>query len=64
MTGSGCSRTKKGKRRKHTPIVSQKQRALFYSVAEGKSTKATGLSVTEAKRHLAEARHKHLPTKA
>ena len=40
--------------RKHTPIVSQSQAKLFGAVAGGKKTKASGLSVAEAKRHLEE----------
>ncbi len=56
MTGPGCHR-------KHTPIVSEKQRALFGAVASGKSTKASGLSRVEAKRHLKEAEGKDLPAK-
>lgn len=58
MPGKGCG---KGGRRKHTPIVSQAQRRLFGAVAGGQATKATGLSKTEAKRHLKEAKGKKLP---
>lgn len=58
MPGKGCG---KGGHRKHTPIVSQKQRGLFGAVAGGQATKATGLSVAEAKRHLKEAKGKKLP---
>lgn len=62
MTYKGCgSKTKSGKHRKHTPIVSQAQRGLFGAVAAGKKTKATGLSKTEAKRHLKESKGKKLP---
>lgn len=57
MTGKAC------KGRKHTPIVSQKQRGLFGAVAGGKKTKATGLSMAEAKRHLKEVKGKTLPKK-
>jgi len=49
------------KHRKHTPIVSKKQRGLFGAVAGGKKTKATGLSVAQAKKHLKEASGKKLP---
>ena len=47
--------------RKHTPIVSRKQQQLFAMVAEGKSTKAGGLSKAEAVRHLDESKGKKLP---
>lgn len=50
--------------RKHTPIVSEKQRKLFGAVAGGASTKAIGLSKAEAKRHLKEVKGKKLPEKA
>ena len=55
MPGKHC----KGK--KHTPIVSKAQRGLFGAVAGGKKTKATGLSVAEAKRHMREIAGKKLP---
>lgn len=58
MPGKGC---KKG--RKHTPIVSEKQRGLFGAVAGGKKTKAKGLTVKEAKRHVKEVAGKKLPVK-
>lgn len=54
MTGPGCTK-------KHTPIVSKKQQRLFGAVAGGKSTKASGLSVGEAKRHLRESKGGKLP---
>lgn len=57
MTGPGCSK-------KHTPIVSEKQKRLFGAVAGGKSTKASGLSKTEAKRHLKEVAGRKLPEQA
>jgi len=63
MTGSGCSKTKSGKQRKHTPIKSETQRRLFGAVAGGEKTKATGLSKTEAKRHLKEVAEKELVEK-
>jgi hypothetical protein len=53
MTTKGCTK-------KHTPIVSAKQRRLFGAVASGKKTKATGLSGAEAKRHLKESKGKKL----
>jgi len=57
MTHPGCGR-------KHTPIVSKKQRGLFGARAGGKKTKATGLTVKEAKKHMKEVAGKKLPTKA
>jgi hypothetical protein len=54
MTYAGCNK-------KHTPIVSEAQRGLFGAVAGGKKTKATGLSIAEAKRHLREVGGKKLP---
>lgn len=59
MAGKRCR--KKG--RKHTPIVSKAQRGLFGARAGGKKTKATGLSVAEAKRHMREVKGKKLPTR-
>ena len=56
MTRPGCHR-------KHTPIVSEKQRALFGAVASGQSTKVSGSSQAEAKRHLKEAEGKNLPAR-
>ena len=56
MPGEGCIR-------KHTKIVSKRQRRLFGAVAGGKKTKAKGLSVREAKRHLKEVKGEKLPEK-
>lgn len=50
-------------KKKHTPIVSRQQQKLFAVAAAGKKTKATGLSVAEAKRHLKESKGKDLPEK-
>lgn len=60
MPGKGCI-TKKGRRRKHTKIVSEAQRRLFGARAGGKKTKATELSVAEAKRHVKEVAGEKLP---
>ena len=57
MTTAGCSHSG----RKHTPIVSEKQRKLFGAVASGTATKASGLSKAEAVRHLKESKGKNLP---
>jgi len=61
MTYAGCSKTKSGAHRKHTPIVSEKQRALFGAVASGQKTEASGLTRAEAIRHLKESKGKKLP---
>ena len=63
MPGKGCPKTKSGKRRKHTPIVSEKQRKLF-GAAVSNSHKAPGLSKTEARRHLKEVEGRKLPERA
>ena len=60
MPGKGCG---KGGR-KHTPIVSEAQRRLFYAKAGGKKTKAEGLTRKEAKRHLKEVEGKKLPERS
>lgn len=64
MTYKGCGRkTKSGKHRKHTPIVSEAQRGLFGAKAGGKKTKAKGLTRAEAKRHMKEVVGKKLPAR-
>lgn len=60
MPGKGCKKSG----RKHTPIVSKAQRGLFGARAGGKKTKARGLSVAEAKRHMREVKGKKLPARA
>ena len=64
MTGPGCPKIKSGKRRKHTPIKSEKQRRLFGAAVSGKAKKAPGLSKTEAHRHLKEVEGRKLPESA
>lgn len=54
MPGKGCVRA-------HTEIVSKRQRRLFGAVAGGKKTKAKGLTIKEAKRHMKEVAGKELP---
>lgn len=54
MPGKGCPR-------KHTPIVSEKQRRLFGAVVSGTARKATTLTKGEARRHLKEVKGKKLP---
>lgn len=63
MPGACCKSGKLYKHKKHTPIVSEKQRRLFGAVAGGAKTKAGGLSKAEAKRHLKEVKGKRLPTR-
>jgi len=63
MTYRGCGKTKSGKPRKHTPIVSEKQRRLFGAVASG-YVKLPDLSKAEARRHLKEVKGKKLPKRA
>lgn len=55
MPGIHCKR--------HTPITSERQRRLFGAIASGQTTKATGLSRAEARRHLKEVEGKDLPAK-
>ena len=56
MPGTKCVRA-------HTKIVSERQRRLFGAKAGGKKTKAKGLTIREAKRHLKEVAGKELPEK-
>jgi hypothetical protein len=60
MTGAGCGKL----HRKHTPIVSEKQRGFFGAELkrkrEGKETK-TEMSEVELSRHLEESKGKRLP---
>jgi hypothetical protein len=55
-----------GTHRKHTPIVSEKQRGLFGAdllrLRKGLKTK-TGMSEAELVRHLKESKGKNLPAK-
>jgi hypothetical protein len=65
VTGIGCPR-KHGKRRKHTPIVSKKQRGFFgaelHRKRAGQKGK-TGMSEEELESHLHESKGKSLPLK-
>jgi cytoplasmic iron level regulating protein YaaA (DUF328/UPF0246 family) len=60
--------TKKCGHRKHTPIVSKKQRGLFGAeLARRKSRKKSrmkGITVRELKSHLRESKGKKLPKKS
>lgn len=57
-----------GKHRKHTPIVSEKQRGLFGAEyarrKEGKTPKIPSLKTSDIKSHLEEAGGKKLPETA
>lgn len=59
MPGQGCSK------RKHTPIVSEKQQGLFgaeYARRNaGKKGRMPGITKTELKSHLKESAGKNLP---
>ena len=61
MPGKGC---KRGGGRKHTPIVSKKQRGFFGAELArkraGKKTR-TKMSKEELRRHLKESKDKKLP---
>lgn len=60
MPGKGC-------KRKHTPIVSERQRKFFgaeYARKKAGEKGRTKMSKAELKRHLKEAEGKKLPKKA
>lgn len=63
MPGKGCR--KKGKKgRKHTPIVSKKQRGFFgaeYARKKAGKKGKTKMSKAELSRHLKESKGKKLP---
>ena len=65
MTGKGCSKTKSGKHRKHTPIVSEKQRGKFGAELArrraGKKAHMPGITADVLSPHLKEAKGKNLP---
>lgn len=58
----------KCKKRKHTPIVSKKQRGLFGSELarrkEGKRPRMPGITKEELREHLKESKGKKLPKSA
>ena len=64
----GPRKRKKGKKhRKHTPIITEAQRGLMgadYKRGKEGKKKKTGMSQTELKRHLKEAKGKKLPKKS
>jgi len=65
MTGPGCP--KKSKHRKHTPIVSEKQRGFMGAELARKRAGKKGktkMSQVELSRHLKESKGKNLPTRA
>jgi len=60
MPGKHC------KKRKHTPIVSKKQRGFFgaeYKRAKSGKKRKTKMTKAELKRHLKESKGKKLPKK-
>ncbi len=61
MSGPSCPKTKSGKHRKHTPIVSEAQRRLFGAALSGRATKAKRLTKEKAREHLEESKGKKLP---
>ena len=65
MVPSSCG---KGGIRKHTPIVSEKQRGLFGSELarrrRGKGSRMKSIKTAELVSHLRESRSKKLPTRA
>ena len=58
----------KCKKRKHTPIVSQKQRGLFGAELSrrkrGKTPRMKGITKEELREHLKESKGKKLPKRA
>lgn len=64
MTGPRCKR-KKGKRRKHTPIVSEAQQGKFGAELgrrkAGKARRMRGITTKELESHLKESKGKNLP---
>lgn len=57
----------KGTHRKHTPIVSEKQRGLFGAELArreaGKKPRMPGITKTELREHLKESKGKKLPVR-
>jgi hypothetical protein len=68
MTTRSCPKKRSGKHRKHTPIVSEKQRGLFgaeYARRKaGKKGRMPGITKKELRSHLKEAKGKKLPAKS
>ena len=65
MPGAGCG---KGGTRKHTPIVSKRQRGFFGAELRrrrsGKRGKMKGITTAELESHLHESKGKNLPKRA
>jgi hypothetical protein len=65
MPGKVCG---KSGHRKHTPVVSKKQRGLFgaeYARRKaGKKSRMKGITTTELRSHLKESKGKRLPTRS
>ncbi|MEX2738585.1 MAG: hypothetical protein Q6356_005895 [Candidatus Wukongarchaeota archaeon] len=68
MTYKGCGKkTKSGKHRKHTPIVSEAQQGFFgaeYARKKAGKKGKTGMSKAELRRHLKESKGKKLPKRS
>lgn len=66
MPGRGCSKGRKGKGRKHTPITSKRQRRFFGAEYRRKKSGKRGrtkMSKATLRRHLKESKGKKLPEK-
>jgi len=68
MSGKGCRKKKGKKHRKHTPIVSKKQRGLFGAELArrkaGKKRRMKGITTAELRSHLKESKGKKLPKRS
>ena len=67
MPGACCKKRKHHSSRKHTPIVSEKQRGLFGAELArrraGEEGRMSGITTEELERHLRESGGKKLPKK-
>jgi len=65
MSGPGCSKTKSGKRRKHTRIVSKAQQGMMGAELgrrrTGKALALPSMTTAELESHLHESAGKKLP---
>jgi len=67
MPGKGCKKAGKKGHRKHTPIVSKKQRGFMgaeYARKKAGKKGKTKMSKAELKRHLKESKGKKLPKRS
>lgn len=64
MPGKGC----KGKKKRHTPIVSKAQRGLFGAELrrrkKGLKSRMSGITTAELRSHLKESKGKKLPVRS